>query len=121
MSLLSYAYTSKMAFAPLQTSTLGDRVADAAVQRPRSCSPRSAYSLTKSVDISFARIIPSADTAGKLGIKNLEEDALKSIQSKLTTSNITQELFSSFAARWASSGLLLFFFTPEPPSVTKLS
>jgi len=100
-----------MTFAPLQTSTLGDRVADAGVQRPRSCSPRSVYSLAKTVDISFACIIPSADTVGKLGIKNFEEDALKSIQSELTTSNIVQELFSSFAARWASSGLLFFFFS----------
>lgn len=31
------------------------------------------------------------------------EVALKNIQSKLSTSNIVQELFSSFAARWASN------------------
>ncbi|KAF9649997.1 hypothetical protein BDM02DRAFT_3268320 [Thelephora ganbajun] len=82
MSLLSYAYTNEMTFAPLQTSTRdGGPVADAKVQQPQQCSPRSMYSL-----------------ATALGIKNIEENALSDIRSKLSTSNITQELFTSFAA-----------------------
>jgi hypothetical protein len=40
----------------------------------------------------------------KLGVGIIEEDALTSIQSKLSASNITQELFSSFTARWAPNG-----------------
>ena len=35
----------------------------------------------------------------KLGIKEIMDDALEDIQSKLSASNIAQELFSSFAAR----------------------
>ena len=42
-------------------------------------------------------------TCWKLGIEHIGEDALMGIRSKLSTSNIAQELFSSFAARWAST------------------
>ncbi|KAF9650002.1 hypothetical protein BDM02DRAFT_3112802 [Thelephora ganbajun] len=82
MSLLSYAYTNEMTFAPLQTSTCDSGpVADAEVQQPQRCSPRSMYSL-----------------ATALGIRDIEEKALSNIRSKLSTSNITRELFTSFAA-----------------------
>jgi hypothetical protein len=58
------------------------------------------YSLVAAVGISYVYIAPSVDTLEKkLGIKKLEEPMLMHIQSKLSTSNITQELFSSFAAR----------------------
>ena len=39
---------------------------------------------------------------------------MNDIQSKLSVSNITQELFSSFAARWASNYSLFFSFTTPP-------
>jgi len=82
VSLISYAYTNEMSFAPLPTSIHESGPAlDTGVQRPQSCSPRSMYSL-----------------ATVLGIKNIRGYALKSIQSELSTSNITRELFSSFAA-----------------------
>ncbi|KAF9779806.1 hypothetical protein BJ322DRAFT_343003 [Thelephora terrestris] len=81
-SLLSCAYTNEMTFAPLQDSTRdGDPAADAKMQRHQSCSPRSMYSL-----------------AASLGIENIKEHALKDIKSKLSPSNIAQELFTSFAA-----------------------
>ncbi|KAF9642810.1 hypothetical protein BDM02DRAFT_3273313 [Thelephora ganbajun] len=82
MSLLSYAYTNEMSFAPLQTSAHDSgSVADAKVQQPQPCSPRSMYSL-----------------ATALGIENIKDDALRDVQSKLSTSNIARELFTSFAA-----------------------
>jgi len=50
------------------------------LQQPQPCSPRSMYSL-----------------ATALGIRDVKEDALKDIQSKLSVSNILQELNSSFS------------------------
>lgn len=81
MSLFSFSYTNGMSFAPLQSSIPDDPVTIAQTQWQQSCSPRSVYSL-----------------AASLGIENLKEDALTDIRSKLTTSNIVQELFTSFAA-----------------------
>ena len=49
-------------------------------------------------------VTPSINTLKKLGIKNVTECALKNFRSKLSTSNIVQELFSSFAARWVCNG-----------------
>jgi hypothetical protein len=49
---------------------------------------------------SYGYIASGTDISkNKLGIGNIKEDALKDIQSKLSMSNITQELFSSFAVR----------------------
>ena len=48
---------------------------------------------------------------GKLGAEGIKGYALKAIQSTLSTSNVVEELFSSFAARWASTG-----FLHSPPS-----
>ncbi|KAF9650015.1 hypothetical protein BDM02DRAFT_1689789 [Thelephora ganbajun] len=98
MSLLSYAYTNEMTFAPLQTSTCDSGpVVDAEVQQPQRCSPRSMYSLATAVGFPTCALL-AALTVEKLGIKNIEEKALSNIRSKLSTSNITRELFTSFAA-----------------------
>ncbi|KAF9779860.1 hypothetical protein BJ322DRAFT_1086930 [Thelephora terrestris] len=93
-SLLSYAYTNKMTFAPLQTSTRegGDPVDNTNMQRQQHCSPRSMYSLTT-----------------VLGIEDIREDALKDIRSKLTALNVARELFTSFAAKLVSKKLLRSF------------
>jgi len=68
-------------FAPLQTPICSEPVIGVQVHSLQPCSPRSMYSL-----------------ATALGIRDIKEDTLKNIQSKLSTSNIMQELFSSFAA-----------------------
>ena len=44
----------------------------------------------------------------KLGIKNIKKGALKTIRSELSASNLMQELFSSFAARWAFNDFIRF-------------
>ncbi|KAF9649996.1 hypothetical protein BDM02DRAFT_1687210 [Thelephora ganbajun] len=63
MSLLSYAYTNEMTFAPLQTSTRDSGpVADAKVQQLQQCSPRSMYSLATAVGISYMCIARSTDS-----------------------------------------------------------
>ena len=62
MSLLSYAYTDEMTFAPLQTSICeSDPVAGTEVQQQWSCSPRSMYSLATTVGVSYGYIDLSAD------------------------------------------------------------
>ena len=62
MSLLSYAYTNEMSFAPLQTSMRkSDSVAGAEVQRRRPCSPRSMYSLATAVGASYGYLALGAD------------------------------------------------------------
>ena len=42
---------------------------------------------------------PIVLTGRKLGIEDLKQETLNDIQSKLTISNVAQELFTSFAAR----------------------
>ena len=97
-----------MTFAPLQTSMReGDPVAGAEVQRRRPCSPRSMYSLATAVGSSYRYIVLCVDT-WKLGIHDIKEDALRDIQSKLSITNIAQELFTSFAARWVSTSFFSF-------------
>ena len=62
MSLLSYAYTDEMIFAPLQTLMCeSDPVKGAEVQQHWSCSPRSMYSLATAVGVSSRYITLSAD------------------------------------------------------------
>jgi len=62
MSLLSYAYTDEMTFAPLQTLMYGsDPMKGAEVQQRWSCSPRSMYSLATAVGVSYRYITLSAD------------------------------------------------------------
>ncbi|KAF9650004.1 hypothetical protein BDM02DRAFT_3112804 [Thelephora ganbajun] len=67
MSLFSYAYTNEMTFLPLRTSVSSDYVADAEVQRPQPCSPRSIYSLAATVGVLCGYTTPSADTSNSLG------------------------------------------------------
>ncbi|KAF9643677.1 hypothetical protein BDM02DRAFT_3123115 [Thelephora ganbajun] len=67
MSLFSYAYTNEVTFSPLRTSIDSDYVADAEVQRPQLCSPRSVYSLAATVGILCGYTVPSADTLNSLG------------------------------------------------------
>ena len=55
MSLLSFAYTNKMNFAPLLNHD-NDPVADTEFQRL--CSPRSIYSLAAAVGISYGSVTP---------------------------------------------------------------
>jgi hypothetical protein len=64
MALLSYAYTNRMVFAPLQTLTHENgSVVGVEVQQPWSCSPRSMYSLAMTVGTSYTtHIAPSTDT-----------------------------------------------------------
>lgn len=57
------------------------------------------YSLAAMVGILYGYIILGANWL-KLGVENVRRDALKSIKSGLSTSNVVQELFSSFAAKW---------------------
>jgi hypothetical protein len=98
MTLLSYAYTNKMTFAPLQTSTHEKGpVTGTEVQQQRCCSPRSMYSLAAAVS-TFYGTSPLVLTCWKLGINKIKEDALQDIRSKLSASNIAQELFTPFAA-----------------------
>jgi len=59
MSLLSYAYTDEMTFAPLQTSMRESDLVAGAEQR--ACSPRSMYSLATAVGVSYGYIALSAD------------------------------------------------------------
>ena len=59
MSLLSYAYTDEMTFAPLQTSMRESDLVVGAGQR--ACSPRSMYSLATTVGVSYGDIALSAD------------------------------------------------------------
>ena len=64
----------------------------------RQCSPRSMYSLATTVGlpaVSWSVVL----IGQKLGIEDIKECALKDIKSKLTTTNVVQELFTSFAAR----------------------
>ena len=100
-----------MNFAPLLNSVRdGNTLGDAEVQR---CSPRSMYSLTTAVGVVYGSIVASPDRVEKLGIQKIKADALKDIQSKLTTSNVAQELFSSFAEKWVHLKIvpLAFFFS----------
>jgi hypothetical protein len=61
MALLSYAHTSEMTFAPLQTTVHeGSLMADVEVGL-RACSPRSVYSLATAVGTSYTHAVPSAD------------------------------------------------------------
>ena len=100
MSLFSYVYANKLDFAPLLTSARdSDPLANSEVQREQRCSPRSMYSLTTAVSIFYRSIRFLVLKIKKLGIKTIKEKALKDIRSKLTTVNIAQELFTSFAAR----------------------
>lgn len=102
-----------MTFAPLQTSTHNDDpVVDSKAQRNKSCSARSMYSLASVVGAIFDMNLPLLGLTGrKLEIESIKEDALKDIQSKLCTSNIAQELFTSFALKWV----------PTSPSTSSLS
>ena len=56
------------------------------------------YSLATTVGASSGLLF-TALTGQKLGIENIKECALKDLRSKLTASNIVQELFTSFATR----------------------
>ena len=70
MSLLSYAYTNEMTFAPLQTSMgESDPMPSAEVKQQQPCSPRSVYSLATIVGVSYVYIAPSVDPFESLGLK----------------------------------------------------
>jgi hypothetical protein len=89
-----------MNFAPLLTTASDvNPPADAKAQWQQRCSPRSMYSLSTAVGIFYEFIVPSSHRFKKLGIEKIKEDALKDIRSKLTTSNVAQELFTTFAAK----------------------
>lgn len=91
-----------MPYAPLQSSIPGsDPAADAEAQQNLSCSPRSMYSLGVLVGIFLSGLIVPYPDESKLGMDNLREHALENIRSKLTPSNIVQELFTLFAAKCA--------------------
>ena len=106
-SYLSCFYTSRMPYTPLQSSLpSSDLAAEAGIQRRPSCSPRSMYSLGALVGTPHDLIVPPPDWS-QLEMDHLREHALKNIQSKLTTSNIVQELFTLFASKYASNEALL--------------
>ncbi|KAI0633346.1 hypothetical protein C8Q77DRAFT_1057543 [Trametes polyzona] len=84
-ALVFYAYTGRIAFAPLRSQGLGTVQADdesEAAQLPI-CSPKSAYRL-----------------AMKYGLVELQDLAARDISFKLSTQNALAELFSPFAARY---------------------
>jgi len=90
-----------MPYTPLQSSIPGsDLAADAKAQLRPSCSPRSMYSLAALVGISHDLVVPLPDRS-QLKLDHLSEHALRDIRSKLTTTNIVQELFTLFAAKYA--------------------
>ncbi|KAI0356219.1 hypothetical protein OH77DRAFT_1520303 [Trametes cingulata] len=81
-ALVFYAYTHRIAFAPLRSQGLTATQADDAFQPP-TCSPKSMYRL-----------------AEKYGNHELQQLAKDDIASKLTAQNILDEFFSRFTSRY---------------------
>ena len=115
-SLFFYLCARLIEFAPLKSQGLEMRAryiqekADKDPHAPPPCSPKTIHSLAVAVSfcciyapLGFLRYSLPDD---QLGIKPLQDLALKEIESKITSANIVDEFFASPTSRWVFSFLM---------------
>ena len=101
-SLFFYRCTDSISFAPLKSQGLDSRsqfIREKTVPTaPPPCSPKSIYVLANLVRFNILRKTRNSDPQDKLEIKPLCENALADIKSKVSQSNVVDEVFSWITA-----------------------